>query len=1455
MDPLQHQQLHDDPYAGVPIIKLTSADFQLQEQQLSMTPGRRVDLANLVDRMRIAQLNEQKLQPKVVQQTPPQSREQSVQLDKHPILRDDHHHHFHMHLAPPGAEDKDEIKASSGSDTDSSTEEKHHHRFRLSRHGSHSYHFSKSSVTSRTSNVSGTSSNKKRAILFPKMLNKESVRKAIAMRRAVCAFQEAYRAECLARTEIELPIMAVTGTAIPALWLRRDDKGRRPLEYGDVKWFIRRSLYEFYKLHLTLSAKRFEAVPKFPGQLSSYAFSMAKAVWGMKNEERAEYLRQSNLNRRKMLQEYMCELLQRIGFNSAYDLYGFLEISALSVTKGMGWKGKEGYIHVRITNRSRGLLGMISRWEKRWVILRDSYVVFTPTVGSNEPVDVFMFDQTFVVHKPERTLGMKSHRLQFGNSTRQVEIKGGHHREMVEWMYDFEKIRYYSNWVNSHRFGSFAPERDDAKVKMYVDGKDYFHAISDAIIAAKREIYICDWWLSPELYLRRPPEQNEEFRLDRLLKRKASEGVMIHIVVYKEVSLALTLDSAHTKIWLQDLHPNIQVQRHPDHKICVIDCSLAFIGGLDPCFGRYDTRTHQLSDYHPSGKGTIWPGQDYNNPRIKDFVNVKDYNTDLIEKKLLARMPWHDVSLAVAGQPARDIARHFVQRWNFVKREKGMKKNFMKFLTPKGEFVHTRKEPGWTGSQKVQILRSSSHWSQGIETECSIQDAYIASILKAKHFIYIENQFFITLAYEGGSPDVKNRIGIAIVERILRAHREGTNFRVIVVMPLMPAFEVDIMSSEAGTLRKVMHFQYQSICRGGHSIIERLLAHGIDPPQYIGFFGLRSFDRIKHGKFDSIVEAVKEAEAEDRATIGSGLATSNSRNELNKKDSRGSTYNLANKISKVSSGLLTTNNCRQTHRPDAPEGLAPKGKSLASKFLLEELPKGHETDRIKAVSEKRRPYDARRTWDESISKRAMNPAKEELGYVPASTNEAMEDEEKNAQIARETREAEIEAINNGCRQTGRSSPEFLDGIGTAVRNTIENLKGTKENGDIEPLHRRLRDKGLDNIHHHGSKDGGPGLRQAIENAFRGYDDEISEILGAENEAESIVEPGGSHHHDSSFAEEDGDDDDEKSSSVVGEESISSSGVGSSSAGTGNIPATTTTHGRRRRHRKSSAGPVMDDEVDDFVTEQLYIHSKLMIVDDRIVICGSANLNDRSQMGNRDSEIAIYIEDTEMVNSTMNGKPYLAGKLAHKLRKDIFKEHLGLLPHVEHDVVTKASVLPVDLDAPDKDPEEMRAELIRKANETLHQDLQQEQQQPHLGNNCQPETSMANGEIHNLAKDDEMGADNPSAADLVVRDPLHDDFYECWWKRVAATNTEIFREVFRCVPDDTVQTWDQYKAFVPNPKKVLAGHVAMEGATAEKVKERLKKVAGHLVEFPLRFLYGENLVGTAENAVVPMEIFT
>jgi len=62
----------------------------------------------------------------------------------------------------------------------------------------------------------------------------------------------------------------------------------------------------------------------------------------------------------------------------------------------------------------------------------------------------------------------------------------------------------------------------------------------------------------------------------------------------------------------------------------------------------------------------------------------------------------------------------------------------------------------------------------------------------------------------------------------------------------------------------------------------------------------------------------------------------------------------------------------------------------------------------------------------------------------------------------------------------------------------------------------------------------------------------------------------------------------------------------------------------------------------------------MIVDDRRVICGSANLNDRSQMGDRDSEIALLMEDEDLVESVMDGKKYMASRLATTWRRTLMR---------------------------------------------------------------------------------------------------------------------------------------------------------------------------------------------------------
>lgn len=74
--------------------------------------------------------------------------------------------------------------------------------------------------------------------------------------------------------------------------------------------------------------------------------------------------------------------------------------------------------------------------------------------------------------------------------------------------------------------------------------------------------------------------------------------------------------------------------------------------------------------------------------------------------------------------------------------------------------------------------------------------------------------------------------------------------------------------------------------------------------------------------------------------------------------------------------------------------------------------------------------------------------------------------------------------------------------------------------------------------------------------------------------------------------------------------------------------------------------------DRIVSEQIYVHSKLLI-SDSLVIIGSANLNMRSLVGHRDSEIAAVIEDPN---------------LCQQLRRRLWMEHLGSSAVLSSDVM-------------------------------------------------------------------------------------------------------------------------------------------------------------------------------------------
>ena len=329
------------------------------------------------------------------------------------------------------------------------------------------------------------------------------------------------------------------------------------------------------------------------------------------------------------------------------------------------------------------------------------------------------------------------------------------------------------------------------------------------------------------------------------------------------------------------------------------------------------------------------------------------------------------------------------------------------------------------GPMSCQIIRSASKWSHGINTEHSIANAYINTIQNSQHFVYIENQFFITATSNAQKP-VKNLIGAAIVERILRAARAGERYHVIVMMPAVPAFAGDLKDESSLGTRAVMEYQYDSINRGGHSIMEEIAKAGVNPTEYIRFYNLRNYDRI------NVSASMKEAE-----------------------QASGVDYEAA-----------------------------------------------------------------RREFDDSV-----DPA--------------------------------------GYRAGGE--PQYY-GEPTGIN---EYTKYQRAAGQMKD-------------------------REGLEN---GRWDSVAECYML----------GGCDIRDVPWEG-------------------------------GDLP-----------------------EIDAFVTEELYIHSKILIADDRVVICGSANLNDRSQLGYHDSEIAILVQDATTIDSYMNGQPWMASKFGATLRRQLFRKHLGLLP--------------------------------------------------------------------------------------------------------------------------------------------------------------------------------------------------
>lgn len=883
------------------------------------------------------------------------------------------------------------------------------------------------------------------------------------------------------------------------------------VSHGGYQWTIHRRYNQFQNLHQSLLLLKASMNIPLPTkghreQRASFRNEKIKSRNVVRPQtprfpKRPEALiSEENINQRIFeLENYLKAVVSNDIYCRQYETLKFLEISRVSFVDQLGDKRKEGLLKKRNGEQRRTRLEtflddvpglccclfvfrsftkLFEVWRSRWFFVKDTFVAYMRP-HSGEICCVLLMDREFRVVTGAHLTGSKNG-VFISNASRSLLVKDWTKRKAEEWTTAIQNVcdTTGKDFIEPNRFGSFAPVRESSQCTWFVDGCDYMASIASALESAKEEIMIADWWLSPEIHLKRPVVEGNKWRLDTVLHRKAEEGVRVFVLLYKEVELALGINSFYSKKQLCSKHPNVKVLRHPDHvsggvlfwahheKLVVVDQSLAFLGGIDLCYGRWDDEQHRLTDLgsvrptntptsmmsvvqashnvgqqKPSallhlakaannvsfgtvtnigvsspkdtgdvdsncnngkqldtppvktksrratvanrmrtlrnrgrewagelkedsiewmgkhftknwsgseidlsdfssnhdnieddvleqimedtidnkeididvidraiisqpipalesnrtrgalkgfqGSTKLWIGKDYTNFIVKDFINLDEPLQDIVDRSTTPRMPWHDIGCAVTGKVARDVARHFIQRWNAVKVEKVKDNPKYPLLVPKS---YQKFSPAYlvhdmpSTYAKCQVLRSSSSWSIGTRTtESSIHEAYIDAIQNSKHFIYIENQFFITIA--GSSDEVTNRVGRCLYERVMRAHQAGQRFRVYVVMPLLPGFEGQIGTTTGTAIQAVTHWNYASICRGPNSLLGRLRDANIDPMNYISFYGLRTHSELKGQLVTELIYVHSKLMIVDDVLVICGSANINDRSLSGKRDS------------------------------------------------------------------------------------------------------------------------------------------------------------------------------------------------------------------------------------------------------------------------------------------------------------------------------------------------------------------------------------------------------------------------------------------------------------------------------------------------------------------------------------------------------------------------------------------
>jgi phospholipase D1/2 len=277
-----------------------------------------------------------------------------------------------------------------------------------------------------------------------------------------------------------------------------------------------------------------------------------------------------------------------------------------------------------------------------------------------------------------------------------------------------------------------------------IDGEDYYRAFVEVARTAQRYLLISGWQFDSEVDLLRGEEaiaaKAEPKTLLRFLDHlcRTRPELRVYILAW-DFNLLFALEREWMQRWIFDLTTHERLRFELDGKVAVgasqhqklvvADGRYAFLGGMDICEHRWDTRRHLPDDPQ----------------RVTHLEEPYD--------------PYHDLQCWLAGPVAHELAKMFQERWREVVGER------IALPEPLPLADHAPIEPT-VRLPAGEVALSRTQQERGT---FEVRALFVDAISSAERLIYIENQYLTSRVVYG-----------ALVAR-MRAAKEP--LEIVIVLP------------------------------------------------------------------------------------------------------------------------------------------------------------------------------------------------------------------------------------------------------------------------------------------------------------------------------------------------------------------------------------------------------------------------------------------------------------------------------------------------------------------------------------------------------------------------------------------------------------------------------------------------------------------------------------------------